>query len=215
MKTTVHLIGLLLSLSVITQAQHPTAHPRLFFAVNDTAAISARTRVPGSAASQLFSELVQSASHYVLGGYMWHDTTGNLPLRKHDYYENLPGIAFLYLVTHQQVYANRAIDLVFRADPVFERQGILYDHWPGGGRGLRKKVLTLAIVYDFLHEQLDANQRRAIQDSIIAGLAYPGYEGIREYYTRPDIDILRHEEHPGASLLFSSAVTATRLILAP
>ena len=195
MLTKLCLLAVLLLVSFAVSAQ-PTGHPRLFFGAADTAAISARTRVPGSAASQLFAEVLESASHYTNLGYMWHSTWHH----KSIFYDNLHAIAFAYLVTHQTNYADRAKELVFRTDPTFNQQGIIWDQYPDGGAALRSKVIALSIVYDWLFEQLSQSERRAIQDTIIQNLAYPGGEGIRDYFLRPDVDLNRHEFRPEPAL---------------
>ncbi len=121
---------------VATEAQQG-GHPRLFFSASDTATISARTRQTGDA-SQLYGEVLQPISHYTINqGSFWPP--------KFNFYENLIGLAFAYVVSHRQEYADRAKAMIFDNHSIDLRRGMLLDHWPGGGRGLRKKVLTLAI----------------------------------------------------------------------
>lgn len=175
MNTLVRLCCLLLS-SALIAAAHPTGHPRLFFDATDTSAINARI-ASGGDPRLLFDEVLESASWYVdRHQYMW-DVGGSHG--KFAFYENLPGIAFAYLVTHEQRFADRAKELVFRVDPQHPvQQGIILDQIPGqwnpdpAAAILSRRVIALSLVYDFLYDQLTDTQRTQIQNRIIADLDF-------------------------------------------
>ncbi|MCW5894257.1 MAG: T9SS type A sorting domain-containing protein [Bacteroidetes bacterium] len=203
-----HVIALMLLFLLCTSLMvGQVSHPRLFFSVADLPSL--RDRIANSPAdSQLFVEIIEQSTYYFDHWLFDGGTTTGMP--KAAFYCGIPSLAFRYLVTGESQWADRAKVLIFNQGPPpppFVQQGIIFDDWHSlfpltvdyGHNRLRtlsQQVIYLCILYDWLYDQLDQNQRTAIQNKIISNLAiefplwgypnqaYPG--GIRAAFGRED-----------------------------
>lgn len=205
--------------------QSVITHPMLFFSTSDIPQIVNRINQANSAASQLYANVVRQ-SNYFLTNPLFHPN--EYPHNKAVFYHCILSLAFRYIVEKQNnvpnyiQWADRAKFLIFNPTdnnlPDVQRliqQGIVYDNWPGRqsdpGRALSQQTISLSILYDWLYEQLDANQKLQIQNAIISDLAWtnnvPTYpSGIRAAFTREDAYRIRLEWAPPALLLGAMSI---------
>ncbi len=98
MRLTLVPYGAALLLLAVASAPAQVSHPFLLFSSSDTATIAARVRSDPDHAA-LFSELRQEADRFVYSG----DWPSSDDKGKGEWYENLPALAFAYLMTHDTV----------------------------------------------------------------------------------------------------------------
>ncbi len=163
------ILSLMLTATTICFTQH-TGHPRLFFTASDIPQIVSRINQSGSAASQLYGEVVEQSNYYNTN---WLWDYDDFPHNKAAFYAGLPSIAFRYLVTGDVQWATRAKYMIFNTETPFYKQRIIYDDWYNRWtrdeahgaqihRALSQQVICLSIMYDWLYDQLDATQRLQI-----------------------------------------------------
>ncbi len=145
-------------------------HPKLFFSANDIPTLQSRITVAGSDAQRLWNVIGKQRDWYMSNPHLFPE---NQDAPRNRYYENIPALAFSYLMTGNTLHADTARYLIFHMDSNPALQGIIYDNVTDPfGVGFR--INALALTYDFMFDQLDAAQRRQIQDTIISSIGRPG-----------------------------------------